>query len=303
MTDFICPSCRGVLIEDGPDLLRCEAGDLDFPRLGGIWRFLTPAGASYYQDFIRDYETVRRAEGRGSRDPEYYRRLPFEDRSGAMPEMWQMRAASYLCLREKVMPAGTGRRLNVLDLGAGNGWLSYRMAREGHTVVAVDLLVNDWDGLGAHAHYDAEFVPVQAAFDALPFHGRRFYWIVFNASFHYSVDYHRTLSKTIELLAANGVLAIVDTPVYHDESSGREMVAERKAEFIRRYGFASNALPLENFLTFERLQRLADEHALDLHLEQPDFGLKRRLMPFWARLRGRREPAGFPVIELKPRQP
>ena len=68
------------------------------------------------------------------------------------------------------------RPLRLLDLGAGNGWLSYHLARRGHEAAAVDLTVNDFDGLGAHVHFDAPFTPVQAEFDHLPFAGVRRTW-------------------------------------------------------------------------------------------------------------------------------
>ena len=47
------------------------------------------------------------------------------------------------------LPERTERALRILDLGAGNGWMSYRLALQGHLPIAVDLLTNDRDGLGA----------------------------------------------------------------------------------------------------------------------------------------------------------
>ena len=41
-----------------------------------------PGTGRQTRQFIREYQTVRRAEGRGSDDPAYYRALPFFDRTG-----------------------------------------------------------------------------------------------------------------------------------------------------------------------------------------------------------------------------
>ncbi len=34
----------------------------------------------------------------------------------------------------------------ILDIGAGNCWMSYRLALAGHKPIAVDLLINKRDG-------------------------------------------------------------------------------------------------------------------------------------------------------------
>src|SRR3546814_11906422 len=78
----------------------------------------------------------------------------------------------------------------VLDLGAGNCWMSYRLSLAGYRPCAVDLLTNDSDGMGAARHYRAHlpalFPRFQASFGQLPFADDQFDAAVFNASFPYS---------------------------------------------------------------------------------------------------------------------
>src|SRR5437868_5658951 len=62
-------------------------------------------------------------------------------------------------------PAEARRSLRILDLGAGNGWLANRLAERGHRVIAVDLLDDPLDGLGAARHYAAAFSALLAEFD------------------------------------------------------------------------------------------------------------------------------------------
>src|SRR5580704_3182658 len=94
------------------------------------------------RQFLKDYSRIRRAEGRGSPDPEYYRALPFKDLSGLNSAQWAIRAASYRHLETRVLPAiekEIGRPLDILDLGAGNGWMSYRLSLRSHHPVALDI--------------------------------------------------------------------------------------------------------------------------------------------------------------------
>ncbi len=298
---FACPNCRGSLIADGPDSLRCEMDSLRFPKEEGIWCFLMPDQKERFAPFMRDYAHIREQEGRRSDDPDYFRSLPYTGDGGRLPEMWRQRAASFETFQIFVLlPLQQGNRvLKILDLGAGNGWLSNRLSQAGHAVWAVDLLANDWDGLGAHQHYKSRFTPVQAEFDRLPFEGRSFDLLVFNASFHYSTDYGRTLEGSLPLLNPGGTLALLDTPLYRREASGRQMVAERHAAFEKMYGLRSDALPHKNFLTYRRLWQLADNHGLEVAIRHPDPGLRRRIRALWFRLRRGREPAAFPVIRLR----
>ena len=106
-----------------------------------------------------EYQTVRAAEGRGSEDPEYYLALPYRDLSGRNVSQWAIRARTFRYIERKILPpleAVHPAAMKVLDLGAGNGWMSYRLALRGHRPAAVDLLTNDQDGLGRRRPFPAE---------------------------------------------------------------------------------------------------------------------------------------------------
>ena len=122
--------------------------------------------------FIRDYAGIRRAEGKGSADPEYYRALPYRDISGKNGAQWEIRARSYRHFEEFVLPPiekEIDRPLDILDLGAGNGWMSYRLALRKHRPVALDIFADQSDGLRAVRYYPQPFLCVEAEFDQLPF--------------------------------------------------------------------------------------------------------------------------------------
>ncbi|MDQ7029842.1 MAG: methyltransferase domain-containing protein [Ardenticatenia bacterium] len=298
---FACPACRAPLELTGPGEARCPADGHVYTRVDGIWRFLLPEREAFFRQFVQEYETVRRAEGRGADTPAYYRALPFHDLTGRYQEDWHIRAQSFLALLEHVvkpLESTRQRPMAVLDLGAGNGWLAYRLARRNHTVAAVDLLTNAFDGLGAHVHYDVTFTPVQAEFDRLPFTEELADLVVFNGSFHYAIHYETTLREALRVLRTGGRLVIMDSPVYRDGRSGDQMVREREALFEAKYGFPSNALASENYLTFDRLAELSDRVGVHWEFVRPrySFGWRWTLRRWRTRLVGRREPAQFLLI-------
>ncbi len=300
---FACPICRGPLVARDPAALFCPVDDRLFPRIDGIWRFLPPERQAHYAPFVEEYEAIRRREGRGSRLAAYYRQLPFADLTGRHSEAWRERARSYTCLLRRVivpLEERHGRPLRLLDLGAGNGWLSARLAGRGHRVAAVDLLANDWDGLGAHRHFKVSFLPIQAEFDRLPLAAGEVDLAIFNASLHYAAGFEPALAEAFRVTAGGGAVAVVDTPLYRDPASGAAMVAERAAAFTRLAGFDGAALPHANYLTEERLAALERSLQITARLFSPLPGWRRaarRLKVAWKR---QREPARFPVILLQP---
>ncbi len=296
---FTCPSCKTGLIKIDENKLRCPADGGLYIREQGIWRFLAPQQRLEYHRFIQEYSSIRSAEGRGSSDPEYYRSLPFRDLTGRYTADWKIRASSFRALLTSVIvpfEKRMQRPLNILDIGAGNGWLSYRMAQRGHHAAAIDLQTNIVDGLGAASHYDLSFLKLQADFQHLPLENAQADLAIFNASFHYSTSYLANLCETLRVLRTEGRIVILDTPIYHDAHSGQEMVAEREEHFRKEYGFASNALPSENYLTYHRLEELSRQTDLRWSFVNAFYGLRWSLRPIKARFSGRREPAQFRIV-------
>ena len=296
---FACPICHTPLLSLSADQMRCPIDGSIFERRDGIWRFLLLDRQAHYERFTREYQIVRQAEKRGSTDAAYYRELPFADLTGQFTADWRIRASSFRAfLRDVLQPMERHlqRPLRIVDLGAGNGWLSYRLAQRGHCVAAIDLIDNSFDGLGANVYYGTAFTPVQAEFDRLPIIDASIDLVIFNASLHYSTHYETTLSEALRVLQPDGWIVILDSPVYRSASSGAEMVRDREAAFTQKVGFPSNALRSENYLTDQRLSDLSETLRLRWQFIQPFYGWRWSLRPLKARVLRRREPARFVVI-------
>lgn len=303
-----CPCCLAIVTEQSrsrdnqAEQLLCTSCLFQIVQRDGIWDALPLERAAHYAAFIADYEKIRAAEGRGSRNPEFYLALPDRDLSKRNQPQWNIRSRTYQCLASRVLPPmeqGGSTRLAVLDLGAGNCWLSYRLALRGHRPAAVDLLLNPFDGLGAADHYQRRvpylFPRYRAELNRLPFADRQFDIAIFNASFHYSEDYGRTIAEALRCLRRPGKIIIADTPWYSRQQSGEAMLRERRTFFAAKYGFASNALPSLEFLTDERLEVLQESFGLRWNFLDPDYGMQWRLRPLLAKLRRRREPSRFRI--------
>jgi ubiquinone/menaquinone biosynthesis C-methylase UbiE len=305
---LVCPRCGGHFdhIAQAASASeywgRCSGCFFVLRTENGIWKTLPSDREAYLQRFIEEYQVVRAAEGRGSEHAEYYLALPYRDVSGRNESQWAIRARTFQYINDKLLPVMESSHplgMKVLDLGSGNAWLSYRLALRGHQPVAVDLLTNDQDGLGAakcyREHIPKLFPRFQAELDHLPFVGRQFDLAIFNASLHYSEDYEQTLREAIRCLLPGGKVIVADTAWYSGEQSGRQMLAERRQAFVSQYGFASDGMKSLEYLTDQRLRPLEKRLGLRWQIHSPFYGLRWAMRPFVAKFRGRREPSRFRI--------
>jgi SAM-dependent methyltransferase len=177
--------------------------------------------------------------------------------------------------------------------------MSYRLSRAGYQPVAVDLLTNPYDGLGAAEHFRQDlpelFHRFQAELSRLPFQGEQFDAVIFNASFHYAEDAEGALCEALRCTRAGGLVIISDSPWYSGDESGQKMIAERIAAFMRRYSTASDSIHSVEYLTDERLRSLSGHASVTWAIHTPHYGLRWALRPVVAKLRGRREPSHFRI--------
>jgi SAM-dependent methyltransferase len=292
LPQFVCPECATDVCDAGSDRWRCPQCGRHFEWDRGIWRFLTATRGRRLEPFVRQYRAVRQREGRRPSAPEYYRMLPTVPPDDPHAGDWLVRRETYHHLLRHVLASGP-QPLHVLDLGAGSGWLSHRLAGLGHHVVAVDAIDDDDDGLGAAHHYPVEFGVVQADFNAVPFAGGQFDLVVFNGSLHYAPDAEATLARAHRLLAPGGALVVMDSPMFHADRDGRAMLEDTCRRLVLDCGISDVVRPGIGYLTFTMLDVMAGKFGLRPQFFASHGPLGWRVRRNVARLRLRRAPAAF----------
>jgi HemK-related putative methylase len=297
-----CPLCQ-VALETTPESARCPRCQRQYPCQAGIWRFLPPDRTRVFADFLEQYSRIRADQGWGKPSAAYYRRLPWVEPGDPQRAIWVQRAAHYQAFLKKVLlprEEELGKPLHILDLGAGNGWLSHRLSQRGHCLAAVDVNLDPSDGLGAAAFYPESCLTLQAEFDRLPLAPAQADLVLFNGSFHFSCDYVASLSAALRALNTNGRLVILDTPLYHDPASGDQMMNQRKADFLQQYGSASDALPSAGFLTWGHLEQLARRLGFSWQAIWAEPAWRRAVHGFKPGRKPARELARFPILLITP---
>jgi SAM-dependent methyltransferase len=255
--------------------------------------------------FRAAYGAQRAAEGRAYAG-DTLSALPYVA-DGPLARQWTVRARSFDAFVTRVLPpvvAGRAGPITLLDLGAGNGWLCYRLALAGHRAVAVDVRDDAVDGLGAAAYYVERtrggFDRVAASFDALPLRRGSFDIAVFNAAIHYALDLAAVLREARRAVRGGGRLVILDSPFYAREADGAAMVAEKRSESAIRFGERAATLmapPFVEYLTPDRLHAASEGQDLVWRRHRVRYPLWYEARPLIARLRRRRPPSRFDLWE------
>lgn len=320
---FSCPRCSIALPTWTSGAQACAKCSTTFELRDGIYRFLLPERLRELQPFLDQYRAVREKDGYRSRSPDYYCSLPQVDANDSQAEIWRIRQKTFNSLCRFILPRfnrcpppepveGGGLRpfdklraqpasrdLMILDLGAGNGWLSHRLAALGHPCAAVDWFDDAEDGLGASRHYPVEFLRVQADFDQLPFAPGapgQFDLVIFNASLHYSPNVPATLERAAHLLTPGGALVIMDSPIFHSTKSGRQMLAEKEDNFRKRYGITEVVRSGVGYLTLGELAQAGQKLRKELQFIPSRGGWRWETRRLLAALKNGRESARFGLV-------
>ncbi len=309
---FRCPECGSRAFSAGSDVL-CPAEGKRFTGTDGVLPLLRADRIESLTPFLVAYRRVRRIEGWGGA-ADYYRGLPFAS-DGRHHAVWRIRSRSYrAALRAIVRQFPEVKRadewdrlaLRILEVGAGNGWFSWRMAQAGHYVLATDVSLDEEDGLGAVSRYARPAAPLgerltcaRAEMEELPLEDAQFDLVVANGSLHYARNVPRALAEAHRVLRSTGLFLVLDSPVYREAEPGREMV-RRRMEHHRELGIADTATT-EGFLVERDFLSVAAGNGFHVEVEYPFEGVSRRFRRAYCRLRRAWPPARFPLFALEKR--
>jgi SAM-dependent methyltransferase len=223
--------------------LRVEGHGVSCPREGrwfathlGVHRLLTEERRRELLPALEAYQRVRRDEGARA-----VRGLPDVPARHPQAAIWRRRARQFaraLALAAEHLGRGPWR---VLDAGAGCCWASARLLDAGHAVAAVDVNLDDGDGLLAAGRLldDPSRLPrAEADMEALPLEPSSVDLVFAAGVLHHAPRPARTLLEMRRVTRRGGLVVVVDSPVYRRAVDGETVVAERAELQVRRYGVA-----------------------------------------------------------------
>lgn len=296
-----CPVCQTELTLEPTGDLICSRCGRAYPRLDGIWRFLLPDQQARYQAFLDTYRVIRRGDGWERYDDAYYLNLPEVSRDDPQAPIWNIRRRTFDILKKRLI---YDPQSWVLDLGAGNCWLSRHLALADYHVLALDVNVEGRDGLAGGEVYLSRkicsFLRGQASMDCLPVRDEQIALCVISGALHY-VHVQKTLQSVFRVLKRGGQLIVMDSPVYHHRPSGLQMRQEQLARFKSQYGLDEVPTQGAGYLVLDEMLSLLKQVGFSPSVCWPNHLGSRIAHRIIEQTTRRRETACFPVfVNTKP---
>lgn len=220
MEDILgCPYCQSALTRHGPQGMawHCRGCGQGFAQEGPIPVLVRREDGERFSAFGEAYRRARLDEGWQPLAPEEALALPGGRPAGYPPLYWEVRSQSFAaltaCLARWGPAPGNGP---AADVGAGIGWLSYRLSQLGYRVLALDASLDADFGLGAAERLYLPQVRMglaQGGLEHPPLREGALSLIVLNASLHYAADLEGALARNACALRPGGRLVILDSPV------------------------------------------------------------------------------------------
>lgn len=222
---FRCPDCHLPLTGEP---LHCANGH-SFGWENGVLVLLSSKFRPKLEQFLTLFQPHRATIGRRITNPAIYERLPAGLRHD--PE-WRQRVYD-LAVIENCL-SRTESPLRILEIGAYNGWLSNRLARLGHQVIAVDEFSDPYDGLGAHQFYAANWLPVQADTRDLSVFADLYDAVVLNRCTQFFLEPVSYVAQAMDRVAQGGVLILLGMAFFRNSAPKAAAVAANYAELAEK---------------------------------------------------------------------
>ena len=242
--------------------IQCSGCFFSIPRKRGIWIALPPERREHFARFL-DNRGFALDEKEPDPEAARYLALPFKGLTGRDQRQWTILSETFRCIDRKILPG---------------------LALRGHFPVAIDLLVDTVEGLGAASHYLHElpslFPRFQADFDRLPFTDHQFDGAIFGASFRFSEDQSSTLGEAIRCIRPGGTVIVVDAPFGDFRRESDQSLPSSPNSREQKQTGRSEASPGANQLAPDSMAKLEAQFNFSWQRHRPQYGLLSALHPF-----------------------
>lgn len=166
------------------------------------------------ETFEKLYLQVRKKENRIYSDDEI-KLLPYASKLNPHNNEWSLRTKSFMRFKEYLSQKKT--KLNILDLGCGNGWLAGQLVKEfEHNYFCVDVNLAELEQ-GARVFENKNISFIYSDIFKTSLAANTFDLVIINSALQYFQDVSALMKELFFISKTYGEVHIIDTPFYHPE--------------------------------------------------------------------------------------
>jgi len=163
------------------------------------------------ETFEKLYLLVRKKEKRIYSDAEI-KLLPYASKINLHKNEWALRTRSFLRFKEYLSHKTS--KLNILDLGCGNGWLTGQLAKDyDHNYFCVDVNLTELEQ-AARVFENENIKFIYADIFTTTFPASTFDLVIINSALQYFQNVSALMKELFFISKTYGEIHIIDTPFY-----------------------------------------------------------------------------------------
>lgn len=217
--------------------------DLNKYYSNGIYSLIGKEELNKLNYFLKSFESFRELNKLKIKNTKLYDDLPFSMHSSN----WIERQKD-IKLINKIIEGKTS--LNILDVGAWNGWLSNYLAKKNHNLVALDLFIDIYDGLGANKHYKSKYTSIQVYPDEIFRIKEKFDLIIFNRNWAFFQNPQKVFDDAKQILSPKGSILFTGLAFYKNPIIIKKQLKEMDESFKKNYNIPILYKSSKGYLSF-----------------------------------------------------
>jgi 2-polyprenyl-3-methyl-5-hydroxy-6-metoxy-1,4-benzoquinol methylase len=194
----------------------------------GIYEVIDAEERNKLNYFLTCFEEYRLSNNLVIKDESLYKNLPFS----LDTEEWKVRQKDILILEKKIKDKN---QLNILDVSSWNGWLSNYLSEKGHKVSALNLFIDEYDGLKSKKKYDTTYLSFQINVEEIFRIKDKFDLIIFNRNWAFINNKQKVFNDAKKMLTANGEIVFTGLSFYNNPTHPKQELKLMNKKFKTKY--------------------------------------------------------------------
>jgi 2-polyprenyl-3-methyl-5-hydroxy-6-metoxy-1,4-benzoquinol methylase len=221
---------------------------------GEVFTCLEPGFRQKLELYLPLFEETRKEEKNDAGiNKELYPSLPF----GIKVFEWTFRQQSLKILERLI---SNYSKADILEVGSWNGWLSNRLASQGHNLLATDYFLDEVNGLQAKKFYQNNWTALQMdVSEPGIFKDWVFDIVIVNHALQFMPDPELYIKRIRQLIKPGGMIVLLGLSFYKNPDLKILQVSDYRKFHEEKHGFAINIHPSKSYLDFKDLAMLQKE--------------------------------------------